>query len=144
MSLINDVRKDLMKIISASDKVQDVSNFPNSKFDGYPAVAVTFNGIQSEIATNAQNDRILTFGIHILEQCGRDLESREAVERAEMNIADVVTDLMDRIEDTYDLNGGDLDFTLPVSTDEPVFVEIASGYARKVTLFLTVHKRFNT
>jgi len=145
MSFINDIRKDLMKLISKSDNIQEVSNFPNSTFDGYPAVAVTWNGVESITVSNAEVERAITFGMHIFEQCGRDLENREAIERAETNIAEVAADLITRIEDTYNIDGSSsVDFSMPTSTDEPVFVEIASGFARKVTLFLTVHKRFIT
>jgi len=145
MSLVNDIRKGLVLVISKSDKVQVVKNYPATKFEGYPAVCVIFNGLSSEAASNVENERSVNFKIDILEQCGRDLENLDAINRAESHIADVVTDIIDRIEDTYNLDGADsIDFTLPANSDEPVFVETDAGYARKVSLFSTAHKRFIT
>ena len=145
MSLINDIKKDIMTIISGSSLVQDVSDFPKTNFKGFPAVVVLWAGLTNEIATNVENERIVTFKIIILDQVGRDTDSDDSNLRAEKNINNIISDLIDRFDDTYNLSGStSVDFSMPVNTDEPVFAELSSGWARKVEMLLTFHKRFIT
>lgn len=104
MSFIN-IKSKIKTILQTITKIQQVSDYPNQDFSGYPSVMVRTNGNSSEYETTHENDEIYSFSLFAFQI----IEGAYSAEKAR----NVLEELCDTIRDTFDsdefLNG----ITLP-------------------------------
>ena len=60
MSVIKNIKKEIIRNLSAIDSLNKVYGFEKLNPDGFPAAFVTFNGMANEFFTNAENKSIVT------------------------------------------------------------------------------------
>jgi hypothetical protein len=104
MSFIN-IKSKIKTILQTITKIQQISDYPNQDFSGYPSVMIRTNGNSSEYETTHENDEIYSFSLFVFQI----IEGAYSAAKAR----NVLEEVCDTIRDTFDsdefLNG----ITLP-------------------------------
>lgn len=130
-------------------KVQETSNYEKNAYDGFPAVSVVCSGNENEYTSSAENRRVFAFNIRVYEQMNQnpdvaldDVED-SAKARAEVNVGEVVSELIDSFDKYFDLDGsvnGDFIFASPSAWG---YVQLDNGWCRTALINLQYNKDFN-
>jgi hypothetical protein len=139
MSVIKNIKKELIRNISAIDSINKVYGFEKVNPDGFPAAFITFNGMANEFFTNAENKRVYTYRVLLLVPIGQDNPTPDMMEQAEQVIQDVTGDILDAMDSDITLDGaGDVVF-MEAAVGEPGYVQYEGGQARSSEIQLRVH-----
>lgn len=139
MSAIKDIKKELIRNVSAISSVNKVYGFEKINPDGFPAVFITFVGTSNEFFTNAENKRVYEYRILTLAQIGQDLTSSNAVEEAEATIQDVTGDILDTLDSDITLDGAAEMVFMEAAVGQPGYVEYEGGQARSSEITVRIH-----
>lgn len=139
MSVIKNIKKEIVRNISAITSVNKVYNFEKVNPDGFPAVFVTFSGTDNQFHTNAENERTYVYRILVLCQIGQSLTDADAVETAEQQIEDLTGDILDTLDSDITLDDAIQVVYTEAAIGEPGYVEYEGGFARSSEITLRVH-----
>ena len=110
MSIISDIKLELVHIIDPLAKIQDVADYDKQPAKGFPLVTITMAANENKFGSSAQNMRTFLFTITAYEQMQYNVDNpnassyNAAVERAEHILADVVSDILNVLDDNITLN----------------------------------------
>jgi hypothetical protein len=139
MSAIKNIKKELVKKLSAVSSVNKVYDFEKMPPDGFPAAFITFQGSDNEFFTNAENKRVHTYRVLVLAQIGQDRTAVDQVDQAEQTIQDVVGDILDAFDSDITLGDYIQVVYLEAAVGESGYVEYEGGWARSAEIMLKVH-----
>lgn len=94
--MINELRQEIKTLLSTIDSVAVVYDYIPEKIDWYPAILFNFDRVESSNQDTANNERIYTFQINILQELSQ-LSQKEA-ERNICHILNEVMNVFDRSE----------------------------------------------
>lgn len=87
--------------------IQEVADYPNDEFNGYPAVTITSARNEGEFETTTENKRTYVFKVFVLQKCDNEIGEQKA-----RNIVDeVVDDIIETFDEDQLLSG--IQSTLP-------------------------------
>jgi len=138
MSAIKNIKKEIIRNISAIDSINKVYGFEKINPDGFPAVFVTFNGMDNEFFTNAENKRVYTYRVLLLVPISAD-GNTEALDEAEEVIQDVTGDILNTMDSDITLDDATEVVFMEAAVGEPGYVEYEGGQARSSEILLRVH-----
>lgn len=145
MSLINELKKEVITQLSSITNVQEVSDYEKSSFSGYPAITVTCSGNENEFNSTGTNLRTFMFDIRCYEQIEKvpqlDTVSDKAKARAEAIMGDLVSEVVETFDKFYEF-AQVADFMEAVPS-EWGYVKINGGWCRTARVSLMVKKEFN-
>lgn len=142
--MINNIKKEIMTLLSAITNIQDVADYQKTGFTGYPAVSVSMSDNENEFWSTAENIRKFVFNIDIFVQISKNTSTADdnAQQKAERAMGEVVSDILDKFDNEIDLNGtADFVDATPSSWD---FVELPGGYMRHAKIKIQVNKIYTT
>lgn len=142
MSASNNIKKELIKKISACGSVNKVYGFEKINPTGFPAVFVTVAGVENEFFTNAENKRIFGFRALVLFQGGQNLLAQaqsDQMEEAELGIQDLLGEIIDAVDSDYTLGDYIQVLFVEAAVGEFGYVEYEGGWARTAEINLRVH-----
>jgi hypothetical protein len=100
MSFIT-IKSKIKSILQGVSKIEQVSDYPNQDFSGFPAVMIRTNGNTSNYETTQENDEIYSFSLFVFQI----IEGVYSAEKAR----NILEEMCDLIRDTFDsdefLNG---------------------------------------
>ena len=100
MSFIT-IKQKIKAVLLTINTIQQVSDYPNQDFSGFPSVMVRTNGNSSEYETTNENDELYSFSLFVFQIV-------EGVFTAEKS-RNILEEMCDTIRDTFDsdefLNG---------------------------------------
>ncbi len=95
------IKGKIKSVLESLSEVQQVSDYPNQDFSGFPAVMVRTNGNTSDYETTNENDEIYSFSLFVFQI----IEGAFSAEKAR----EILEEMCDLIRDTFDsdefLNG---------------------------------------
>lgn len=95
------IKGKIKSVLQGLSEIQQVSDFPNQDFSGFPSVMIRTNGNTSNYETTHENDEIYSFSLFIFQI----IEGAFSAEKAR----DILEEMCDLIRDTFDsdefLNG---------------------------------------
>ena len=138
MSAIKNIKKEIIRNISAIDSINKVYGFEKINPDGFPAVFVTFNGMDNEFFTDAENKRVYTYRVLLLVPISAD-GNTEALDEAEEVIQDVTGDILNTMDSDITLDDATEVVFMEAAVGEPGYVEYEGGQARSSEILLRVH-----
>lgn len=138
MSAIKNIKKEIIRNLSAVDSINKVYGFEKLNPDGFPAAFVTFNGMDNEFFTNAENKRIYTYRVLLLVPISSDA-STEALDEAEETIQDVTGDILNTMDSDITLDDATEVVFMEAAVGEPGYVEYEGGQARSSEILLRIH-----
>lgn len=138
MSAIKNIKKEIIRNLSAVDSINKVYGFEKLNPDGFPAAFVTFNGMDNEFFTNAENKRIYTYRVLLLVPISAD-GSTEALDEAEETIQDVTGDILNTMDSDITLDDATEVVFMEAAVGEPGYVEYEGGQARSSEILLRIH-----
>jgi hypothetical protein len=94
---IRDILKTKLQSISS---VQEVVEYPTEEFNGYPAVVIGFNDMESSFETTSENKRIYNFNIHIIENI-----TNSNVKEARRIVEETIDDVIEALDQDQQLAG---------------------------------------
>lgn len=142
MSAIKDIKKGIIRNISAVDSVNKVYGYEKLNVDGFPAVCITFTGTDNQFHTNAENERTYTYRALVLAQIGQDISNSNVVDEAEEIIEDVTGDIMNVMDSDITLDENTEVVYIEATVGSPGYVEYEGGMARTSEIFIKVHSIF--
>jgi len=148
MSAINDIKTQIKEIIEAHvNKVQYVATFDMQPTTGFPLVCITMSENENEFYSTANNMRTYIIKISVYEQMSLNVANptpsvwNTAAERAESNLADVVSDILDVLDKHYTLD--DIVDYVEATPSSWGYLELENGWCRTADILLRVKKQFN-
>lgn len=100
MSFIT-LKQKIKAVLQGISTIEQVSDYPNQDFSGFPAVMIRTNGNTSEYETTNENDEIYSFSLFVFQI----IEGVFTAEKAR----NILEEMCDTIRDTFDsdefLNG---------------------------------------
>lgn len=142
MSAIKDIKKEIINKISGISSVNKVYGFEKLNPGGFPAVFVTYNGMENEFFTNAENKRVFIYRCLALSQIGQTLDDADQVETAENQIEDLVGDIINAIDSDYTLGTNAQILFVDATVGEPGYTQYEGGWARSAEVTVRVHSIF--
>lgn len=139
MSVIKDIKKEIINKVSAISSVNKVYGFEKINPSGFPAVFITYNGMENEFFSTAENKRVFIYRCLVLSQIGQTLDNADQVETAENQIEDLVGDIINAIDSDYTLGTNAQILFVDATVGEPGYVEYEGGWARSGEVFVRVH-----
>lgn len=95
------IKGKIKSVLESLSEIQQVSDYPNQDFSGFPAVMVRTNGNTSDYETTNENDEIYSFSLFVFQI----IEGAFTAEKAR----EILEEMCDLIRDTFDsdefLNG---------------------------------------
>lgn len=142
MSISNQIKKEIIRKISATEAINKVYAFERKNPQGFPCAFVTVMGVENQFHSTAENMRIFGFRVLLLCQIGQDQNDTDAVERAEEQIQDVLDDIINALD--LDITLGDYALVrfVEASVGEFGYVEYEGGWARSAEVMVRVHSEF--
>lgn len=142
--MINNIKKEIMTLLSTITNIQDVADYQKTGFTGYPAVSVLMSDNENDFWSTAENLRKFVFNLDIFVQIAKNTGSADdnAQQKAERVMGDVVSDILNKFDNEIDLNGqADFVDATPSSWD---FVQLPGGYMRHAKIKIQVNKIYVT
>lgn len=100
MSFIS-LKQKIKSILQGINTIQQVTDYPNQDFSGFPAVMVRTNGNSSEYETTTENDELYSFSLFVFQI----IEGAFTAEKAR----NILEEMCDTVRDAFDtdefLNG---------------------------------------
>lgn len=144
MSEINDYKIEIVKIISAgTTKIQEIVAYDKQPSKGYPLITVTISESENKFESNATNKRIFIFRIMIYDQISNNVDVgawNSAVERAESNLSDIVSEILGVLDNNFTLNGI-VDY-VEATPSNWGYMETEKGFCRTAEILLRVNKSY--
>lgn len=146
IDIITDIKKEIIKTISTCQKVQEVVSFDKQPTKGFPLVTVVMHSNENVYESNVENMRTFIFRITIYEQISVNLtppinEWNNAVERAEIVLNTVVSEILEVLDKNYTLN--DTVEKTDASPSVWAYNQTEQGWCRTAEILLRVDKSFN-
>lgn len=138
MSAIKNIKKEIIRNLSAIDSIGKVYGYEKVNPDAFPAAFVTFNGMDNEFFTNAENKRVYTYRVLILVPIGSD-GGTDILDTAEAVIQDVTGDILDTMDSDITLDETSEVVFMEAAVGEPGYVEYEGGQARSSEILLKIH-----
>lgn len=85
-------------VLEGINGIQQVSDYPNQDFKGFPAVVVRTDGNSSDYETTSENSEIYAFSLFVFQNIGKDAPIGQQKAR------NILEELCDTIRDTFDSN----------------------------------------
>ena len=79
-------------------QIQQVEEYPNQDFNGYPAVSVRTMGNTSDYETTTENEELYTFMLYVFHEIENTVRSKVEVRRMIEELCDTVRDSFDSDE----------------------------------------------
>lgn len=141
MSVSIQIKEQLMSKIEDLSTVEVV--YPALKLNpnGFPAVFVTTNSEEGEFSSNAENSRIYTYNATVMFPIGQDFvpdSERERLDYAERTVAQVIDDIINSIDEDFELDGSPVLFVNAADV-EWGYVDFEGGVARAANVILRVY-----
>lgn len=95
MSFVS-LKSKIKSTLQAISGIEQVMDYPNQDFHGYPAVIVRTNGNSSDYETTSENDEVYSFSLFVYQ----NIEGTFTAEKAR----NILEELCDTIRDTFDSN----------------------------------------
>lgn len=108
MAVSTTIKQMIKTRIQNCDSVQSVYGYEEPNPSGFPAVFVKAGDLEGEFASNAENSRVYGFELLVLFPLGQDIEVPKEVERgeyAESVVADAVDDIINALDEDFELDG---------------------------------------
>lgn len=108
MSVVVNIKNQLKHKIESCASVQSVYTWEEMNPTGWPAVMLTAKDMQGEFSSNTENSRTYGYTALILMDLGQDFEKPKTLNRldyAENVISTVVDEIINAIDDTFELEG---------------------------------------
>lgn len=105
MSFIS-LKSKIKSVLQAIPAIQQVLDYPNQDFQGFPAVIVRTDGNTSQYETTNENDELYTFSLFAYQDIAGGVFSQEKARN-------ILEELCDTIRDTFDSNEFLTGVTLP-------------------------------
>ncbi len=139
MSAIDDIKKGIIKNISAVESVNKCYSYEKLNPGGFPAAFVTFLGTENQFFTTAENKRVFIYRVLILAQIGQDTSDSAALEQAEATIQQVTGDILDAMDSNITLDNNTEVIFVEAAVGQPGYVQYEGGEARSSEIVLRVH-----
>lgn len=129
------------------DKIEPLSTvevvYPALKLNpkGFPAVFITTNSEEGEFSSNAENSRVYTYNASAVFPLGQDFvpaSERDRLDYAERVIAQVIDDIINAVDDDYELDGNPVLYVNAADV-EWGYIDIEGGVARAANVILRVY-----
>lgn len=146
MAVVLNVKKELIKKISALSSVQKVYGWEHNNPEGFPSVMVIPVAEEGSFSSNAENRRVYRFNATVLHSIGQDLEGQAAnnrMEEAERIVPEVVEDILDTIETDYELGGYAQVLFVRALSVEYSYVIYDGGWAKSAVITIEIETEFN-
>lgn len=88
-SILNKIKSKLEGLSS----IQQVADWPTDTFNGYPAAMIVFDRMEAEFETTAENKRVYSFTIYLLQEL--ESQGERQARRIIRGVVDDVTTLFD-------------------------------------------------
>lgn len=108
---------------------------------GWPCVFVTTNTEEGEFSSNAENSRVYTYNCSVLFPMGQDFvpsTERERLDYAERTIAQVIDDIINAVDEDFELEGSPVLFVNAADV-EWGYIDYEGGVARAANVILRVY-----
>lgn len=139
MSAIKNIKKELVRKVSALSSVNKVYNYEKINPAGFPAAFITFSGTDNKFFTNAENERVYSYRVLVLAQIGQDTSNTDQVDIAEQAVEDIVGDILNTMDSDIELSGNTEVIYIEAAIGQPGYVEYEGGVARSGEITLKVH-----
>lgn len=103
MSVISDIYTVLVTRIGALSSVQKVYPYEHPNPDGWPAVFITADTLQSSFVTNVENRRVFTFNIIVVFPTGQNIP-KDAGQNQTQYAEERIYEVFDQISEDIDQN----------------------------------------
>jgi len=90
------LKEKVKTVLQSISAIQQVLDYPNQDFSGFPAVIVRTNGNTSQYETTSENDEVYSFSLFVYQ----NIEGVFSAEKAR----EILEELCDTIRDTFDSN----------------------------------------
>lgn len=99
MGLFNNIKDTVKTKLEANNKLQEVHEFPTSKFNGYPAAVIVPSENENDFETTTTNQRVYAFQIKILQ------DTKIGLDKAYITLYDLIDDVLDDFDKDQSLAG---------------------------------------
>lgn len=141
MSVSIQIKDQIIAKIAPLSTVQIV--YPALKLNpsGWPCVFVTTNSEEGEFSSNSENSRVYTYNCSVLFPMGQDFvpeTERERLDYAERTIAQVIDDIINAVDEDFELEGNPVLFVNAADV-EWGYIDYEGGVARAANIILRVY-----
>lgn len=145
MSASTNIKKEIIKKLSALTDFNKVYSYEKLQPGGFPAVFVTSTGVDNEFWSTAENKRVYGFRVLILMQGGQGLigdAPEDVMDTAEKGVQDLVERAINAIDSDFTLDDNAQVVFTEAAVGESGYVEYEGGWARSAVVNLKVHSIF--
>lgn len=100
MGTFSNIKDKIKDKLDANDKIQEVHEFPASKFNGYPAAVIVPSENESDFETTTTNQRVYAFQVKILQET-----KNAGLQGAYTALYDLIDDVLDDFDKDQSLSG---------------------------------------
>lgn len=142
MSVSKLIKDQIKSKIQSCPSVQQVYGYEEINPQGWPAVMLTVTDMDGEFSSNTENSRLYAYKALILFPVGQDMPGLPArtnrLEYAEDVIATVVDEIIDAVDDDFELDGTPVLYTNAADV-QWAYTAYEGGEARSAQLTLRVY-----
>jgi len=145
MSASQNIKKEIIKKLSALTDFNKVYGYEKLNPTGFPAVFVTTTGVDNEFWSSAENKRVYGYRVLILMQGGQGLvgdANDDVMDTAEQGIQELVGTAIDALDSDITLGDNAQVVFVEASIGEYGYVEFEGGWARSAVVDVKVHSVF--
>lgn len=137
MSKPADLKKEIVKKLSALDLINKVYNFEDINPTGFPCAFVTLGNHDNEFSSTSENRRTWIFRVLIMVLGGANYDLDSNRQAAEQQLLDIIEQVIDDFDMDISLGGQALFVDAAVSA--PSYYGYEGGQARGCEIFLNCH-----
>lgn len=142
MSVSTIIKNQIKSKVEACSSVDKVYGYEEINPKGWPAVMITVADLSGEFASNQENSRVYAYKVLILFPTGQNMPglpvNTNRVEYAENVVATVVDEIIDAVDDDYELDGTPVLF-VNAADAQWRYTAYEGGEARSAELTLNVY-----
>jgi len=95
------IKQKIKEKLGTINSIQEVADYPNEEFQGFPAVMIASARNEGEFETTTENKRTYVFKVFVLQKCDAEMGEQKA-----RNIVDgVVDDIIEAFDEDQQLSG---------------------------------------
>lgn len=97
MSFIS-LKSKIKSVLETITDIQQVTNYPNQDFSGFPAVMIRTNGNTSDYETTKENEEIYSFSLFVFQNLDTHFFTKEKARNILEELCDTIRDVFDNDE----------------------------------------------
>lgn len=143
MSAIQNIKDEIINKLDNLEDFNKVYGHEKLNPSGFPAIFVTFAGMDNEFFTNAENKRVYEYRILVLVQVGQktvgETSAPDVTDEAEKAVQELTQRAIDALDSDYTLGDYGEMVYMEAVVGEPNYYEFEGGWARGIEFRVRIH-----